>query len=106
MRIAYTNSIFILFIRQGGQNQTPNQMFFMGNPGDYAWGREGLDSVITQMLNQMENSGPPPLAKEKIKEIPIIEIAEEHVAQNLQCSVCWDNYELGETARKLPCTVS
>lgn len=81
-------------------------MFFMGNPGDYAWGREGLDSVITQMLNQMENSGPPPLSKEKIKDIPSIEITDEHVDQKLQCSVCWEVYERMEMARKLPCTVS
>lgn len=81
-------------------------MFFMGNPGDYAWGREGLDSVITQMLNQMENSGPPPLAKEKIQDIPRIEITDEQVSQKLQCSVCWDDFEKMETVRKLPCTVS
>lgn len=97
--------LFELVLFQG-PSQSPNQMFFMGNPGDYAWGREGLDSVITQMLNQMENSGPPPLAKEKIKDIPSIEITDEHVDQKLQCSVCWDNYEKMETARKLPCEVS
>lgn len=81
-------------------------MFFMGNPGDYAWGREGLDTVITQMLNQMENSGPPPLAKEKIKDIPRIEIDDSHVKEHLQCSVCWDNFIIHETVRKLPCVVS
>lgn len=51
-------------------------MFFMGNPGiyfnlplndsiltnnnilgDYAWGREGLDTIVTQLLNQMDNAG-------------------------------------------------
>lgn len=81
-------------------------MFFMGNPGDYAWGREGLDTVITQMLNQMENSGPPPLAKEKIQDIPRIEITDEQVGEKLQCSVCWENFEKMETVRKLPCTVN
>lgn len=80
-------------------------MFFMGNPGDYAWGREGLDSVITQMLNQMENSGPPPMAKDKIQDIQRIEISDEQVSQKLQCSVCWDDFERMETVRKLPCTV-
>lgn len=80
-------------------------MFFMGNPGDYAWGREGLDSVITQMLNQMENSGPPPMDKAKIQDIQRIEISDEQVSQKLQCSVCWDDFERMETVRKLPCTV-
>ncbi|CAD6991316.1 unnamed protein product [Ceratitis capitata] len=45
-------------------------MFFMGNPGDYAWGREGIDTIVTQLLNQMETSGPPPLPKEKLKRYP------------------------------------
>lgn len=80
-------------------------MFFMGNPGDYAWGREGLDSVITQMLNQMENSGPPPMAKDKIQDIQRVEISDEQVAMKLQCSVCWDDFERMESVRKLPCTV-
>lgn len=81
-------------------------MFFMGNPGDYAWGREGLDSVITQMLNQMENSGPPPMAKDKIQNIERIDINDEQVNSKLQCSVCWDDFERLESVRKLPCTVS
>lgn len=34
-----------------------SQMVFMGNPNDYAWGREGLDTIVTQLLNQMDNSG-------------------------------------------------
>lgn len=85
---------------------TGSPMFFMGNPGDYAWGREGLDTVITQMLNQMENSGPPPLSKEKIQDIPRVEIDETHVTEHLQCSVCWDDFVVQETVRKLPCLVS
>lgn len=80
-------------------------MLFMGNPGDYAWGHEGLDTVITQMLNQMENSGPPPLDKDKIDEIPKVEVDEEQINQKLQCSVCWEDFQLRETVRKLPCLV-
>lgn len=100
----------VLLLLQGGAgNNTAGDtapMFFMGNPGDYAWGREGLDSVITQMLNQMENSGPPPMAKDKIQNIERIEIGDEHVNSKLQCSVCWDDFERMESVRKLPCTVS
>lgn len=32
------------------------QLFF-SNPGDYAWGREGLDAIVTQLLNQMDTTG-------------------------------------------------
>lgn len=57
------------------------------------------------MLNQMENTGPPPLAKEKIQDIPRIEIDDEQVNQKMQCSVCWDDFQRMEFVRKLPCTV-
>lgn len=60
-----------------GANSGRAPMFFMGNPGkfswnskqvnannlfffvpaDYAWGREGLDTIVTQLLNQMDNAG-------------------------------------------------
>lgn len=66
----------------------------------------GIDTVITQMLNQMDNAGPPPLSKEKIDSVERTEVSEEQVAQNLQCSVCWENFEKMEPVRKLPCTVS
>lgn len=103
---------FMISITGGGiaggavGNGANGPMFFMGNPGDYAWGREGLDTVITQMLNQMENSGPPPLSKEKILDIAQVEIDDEQVGRKLQCSVCWDDFQKQETVRKLPCTVS
>lgn len=85
----------------GGVGGTP--MFFMGNPGDYAWGREGLDTIVTQLLNQMDNTGPPPLEKEKIAEIPKVTINAEQVEMKLQCSVCWEDFQIDEFVRKLTC---
>lgn len=81
-------------------------MFFMGNPADYAWGREGLDTIVTQLLNQMDNTGPPPLEKEKIDELPQVKIEQDQVAAKLQCSVCWEDFQLDEPVKKLPCGVS
>ncbi|XP_016961525.1 E3 ubiquitin-protein ligase Iruka [Drosophila biarmipes] len=85
----------------GGGN---SHMFFMGNPGDYAWGREGLDTIVTQMLNQMETSGPPPLSEQRINEIPNVQISAEEVDRKIQCSICWDDFKIDETVRKLPCS--
>ena len=92
---------------------------------DYAWGREGLDTIVTQLLNQMDNagllrlektwkqvitkrfsSGPPPLEQEKIDEIPKCEIVQEQVEAKLQCSVCWEDFQLKEVVRQLPCSVN
>lgn len=81
-----------------------SQFLFMGNLGDYAWGREGLDTIVTQLLNQIETSGPPPLAKDKIEEIPKVEITGEEVDRKLQCSVCWEDFKLNELVRKLACS--
>jgi E3 ubiquitin-protein ligase RNF115/126 len=50
----------LLSVANDGGNGTAGggtPLFFMGNPGDYAWGREGLDTIVTQLLNQMDNTG-------------------------------------------------
>ncbi|XP_036873994.1 E3 ubiquitin-protein ligase RNF126 isoform X8 [Manis javanica] len=73
------------------------------NPMDYAWGANGLDAIITQLLNQFENTGPPPADKEKIQALPTIPVTKEHVGSGLECPVCKDDYALGEHVRQLPC---
>lgn len=70
----------------------------MANPGDYAWGREGLDAIVTQLLNQMDTTGPPPLAKDKISQIPIATITKEQQGiyllsvpfMTLECLIAFD----------------
>ncbi|KAK7038916.1 hypothetical protein SK128_023905 [Halocaridina rubra] len=47
------------------------------NPGDYAWGRGGLDAIITQLMNQLDGTGPPPLTKDQISQIPIEAITKD-----------------------------
>ncbi|NWZ25714.1 RN126 ligase, partial [Asarcornis scutulata] len=73
------------------------------NPMDYAWGANGLDAIITQLLNQFENTGPPPADKEKIQALPTIQITQEHVDSGLECPVCKEDYTVGENVRQLPC---
>ncbi|XP_028375628.1 E3 ubiquitin-protein ligase RNF126 isoform X4 [Phyllostomus discolor] len=81
----------------------PGEGVLHSNPMDYAWGANGLDAIITQLLNQFENTGPPPADKEKIQALPTIPVTEEHVGSGLECPVCKDDYELGEHVRQLPC---
>ncbi|XP_056894237.1 E3 ubiquitin-protein ligase RNF126-like isoform X1 [Takifugu flavidus] len=73
------------------------------NPMDYAWGANGLDAIITQLLNQFENTGPPPADGDKIKSLPTVQVTEEHVASGLECPVCKEDYSVGENVRQLPC---
>lgn len=85
---------------------TLTPMFFVGNPGDYVWGHDGLDSVITLMLNQLEPTGPPPMSAQKIDEIPKCEIGQDELDKKMQCSVCLEDFQMQEQCRKLPCAVS
>uniref|UniRef100_H3BC29 RING-type E3 ubiquitin transferase n=2 Tax=Latimeria chalumnae TaxID=7897 RepID=H3BC29_LATCH len=73
------------------------------NPGDYAWGQSGLDAVVTQLLGQLENAGPPPADKEKISSLPTVHVCQEQIDGGLECPVCKEDYSLGEAVRQLPC---
>ncbi|CAB1314003.1 unnamed protein product [Coregonus sp. 'balchen'] len=72
------------------------------NPMDYAWGANGLDAIITQLLNQFENTGPPPADGDKIKSLPTILITQEHVGSGLECPVCKEDYSAGENHDTCP----
>eukprot|EP00795_Rhopilema_esculentum_P006346 gene6346-11780_t len=66
----------------GGGVMTFNRIFHQ-NMGDYVWGPNGLDNIISQLLNQLEGSGPPPADKENIDKLPKIQISQEDVARLL-----------------------
>ncbi|XP_071554769.1 E3 ubiquitin-protein ligase Iruka isoform X6 [Temnothorax nylanderi] len=86
-----------------GQDAQSTSVLFLGNPGDYVWGRDGLDAIVTQLLNQMDGTGPPPLSRNQIDEIPTTTITQSQVDIKLQCSVCWEDFKLSEPVRQLPC---
>ncbi|KAE8281956.1 E3 ubiquitin-protein ligase RNF115 [Larimichthys crocea] len=96
-----------LFASNGNPGATPaalsNMLQLYANPGDYAWGQGGLDAVITELLGQLENTGPPPAQKEMISTLPTVCIAQEQTDCRLECPVCREEYSLGESVRKLPC---
>ncbi|KAG8517662.1 E3 ubiquitin-protein ligase RNF115 [Galemys pyrenaicus] len=73
------------------------------NPGDYAWGQAGLDAIVTQLLGQLENTGPPPADKEKITSLPTVTVTQEQVDTGLECPVCKEDYTVEEEVRQLPC---
>ncbi|XP_061414353.1 E3 ubiquitin-protein ligase RNF115-like isoform X2 [Lethenteron reissneri] len=73
------------------------------SPADYVWGAGGLDAIITQLLGQLDNTGPPPADKEKISSLPRITIAQEHLNCSMECAVCKEDYSVGESVRQLPC---
>ncbi|XP_043665796.1 E3 ubiquitin-protein ligase RNF126 isoform X1 [Vespula pensylvanica] len=90
-------------VTQDGQPPVFNIRLFLGNPGDYVWGRDGLDAIVTQLLNQMDGTGPPPLPQKQIDAIPKTTVTQSQVDSKLQCSVCWEDFKLAEPVRQLPC---
>lgn len=56
-----------------------------GVPNDYAWGPQGLDDIISQMLANLEDSGPPPTDKEKMDALPVLVVTAEELKD---CKLC------------------
>ncbi|KAL8597216.1 hypothetical protein ACOMHN_051529 [Nucella lapillus] len=87
----------------GNPSVPMNVMHIHGHPGDYAWGPGAMDAIVTQLLNQLENYGPPPAEGDKIEALPTVTISQDQVECTLQCSVCMDQFICGETVKQLPC---
>jgi E3 ubiquitin-protein ligase RNF115/126 len=82
----------------------PMRMFQLhSDMRDYAWGAGGLDTIITQLLNQLENTGPPPATEQQLINLPVVKINEEEFEKKVECSICMEDFRLHEEARKLPC---
>ncbi|ONK78163.1 uncharacterized protein A4U43_C02F15170 [Asparagus officinalis] len=66
--------------------------------GDYFIG-PGLDSLLQHLAeNDPNRYGTPPAKKEAVDAMPMVKIEE-----NLNCSVCLDDFEIGSEAREMPC---
>ncbi|EDO32057.1 predicted protein, partial [Nematostella vectensis] len=74
-----------------------------GNPGDYVWGTNGLDSIITQLLNQLEGAGPPPAENDKIENLPKVKVTQSLIDSRTECAVCQEQLKLHEEVLMLPC---
>lgn len=83
------------------EDQPP--VMILGNPGDYIWGRDGWDAVVTQLLTQIDSVGPPPLPQTQIDELPTITVTQVEVDCKLQCCICWEDFKLDESVKQLPC---
>ncbi|CAL8247260.1 unnamed protein product [Lota lota] len=94
-----------LFVNSGVAGSPPISWTGMlhSNPGDYAWGQGGLDAVITQLLGQFENTGPPPAEKDKISSLPTVHVSQEQADCSMECPVCKEDFSVGEPVRQLPC---
>ncbi|CAM8895675.1 unnamed protein product [Rhodiola kirilowii] len=70
----------------------------LGSIGDYFFG-PSLDMLLQHLAeNDPNRYGTPPAKKEAIESMPIVKIQD-----NMQCSVCLDDFEIGAEAREMPC---
>jgi len=81
--------------------------FGSGQLGDYALSQQGLDNIISQLMEQASGQyGPKPAPDEMIKELPRFTINEKILAEEgvHDCSVCKDDFVVGDKVLRLPCS--
>jgi len=93
--------LILSFSTTGLPTQLTGQL--AGHPDDYVWGGRNFDAVITHLMGQMDAQGPPPLTEGQIGDIPCVQVSQEQVDNASQCSVCMDEFTLGESVKRLPC---
>ncbi|UZJ57393.1 hypothetical protein CBS101457_006713 [Exobasidium rhododendri] len=68
-----------------------------GRTGDYVWGQQGLDDVITQLMEQTRGStAPPPASEEAIAKLVRFSRKDKEKlkqARNRECSTCMDSFQ-------------
>ncbi|CAJ1847796.1 unnamed protein product [Sphenostylis stenocarpa] len=100
-RVILINPLNQTIIVQGSYESNRDQSdnhSHVGSLGDYFIG-PGLDILLQHLAeNDPNRYGTPPAKKEAIEALPTVTINE-----NLQCSVCLDDFEVGSEAKEMPC---
>ncbi|KAI1876979.1 hypothetical protein JX265_000249 [Neoarthrinium moseri] len=74
--------------------------------GDAVYSQEGLDRIISQLMEQNPSSNaPPPASEETIAKLPRKKLDEQMLGPELkgECTICIDEMKLGDEAVVLPC---
>ncbi|KAJ2551504.1 hypothetical protein EV175_003671, partial [Coemansia sp. RSA 1933] len=76
----------------------------IGNLGDYAWGQNSLDDIITNMMDQAPSANSqPPASDESISKLPRRTISDDEAKAKMDCGICMDEYNAAEEVVELPC---
>ncbi|KAI9355965.1 hypothetical protein DFJ73DRAFT_249534 [Zopfochytrium polystomum] len=80
----------------------------VGNPGDYVFGTQSLDRVISQLMEQYSSSNaPPPASEAAIAGLKRIMVKGSDLGDHPECAVCQDEFSNegdGEIAVRLECS--
>jgi E3 ubiquitin-protein ligase RNF115/126 len=77
-----------------------------GNMGDFVHSQEGLDRIVSQLMEQTATSNaPPPAPQAAIDSLPRKHVDEEMLGaeHTAECSICMDEVNIGEEVTVLPC---
>lgn len=97
-RVILINPINQTIIVQGSYDNDSQTRESIGSLGDYFMG-PGLDLLLQHLSeNDPNRYGTPPAQKEAVEALPTVKITE-----NLQCSVCLDDFEIGVEVKEMPC---
>ncbi|GAB5591462.1 hypothetical protein Unana1_06362 [Umbelopsis nana] len=98
------NIIQQILSRAEGNNTEPLDFPMAGNLDDYVFTQNGLDDVITQLLEQATSrNAPPPASEEAIASLKSRKTAIKDIDNNQDCSVCKEDFVISEDVLTLPC---
>jgi hypothetical protein len=92
---------------QSGPGNIMNPLFELlgmrGNPGDYATSQATFDDIISRLMEQTSDQAPPPTPADDIKALPREPVTVQDLETQKDCSICQDDFVLGDTVVILPC---
>jgi E3 ubiquitin-protein ligase RNF115/126 len=77
-----------------------------GQLGDFVYSQEGLDRIVSQLMEQTASSNAPgPAPPSDIENLPRKKVDEEMLGaeHKAECSICMDEVNIGEEVTVLPC---
>ncbi|KAK9701050.1 hypothetical protein K7432_011923 [Basidiobolus ranarum] len=89
----------------GAANLNPLWNIFQlpGNAGDYVFGQQALDNILSQLMEQAGRNAPPPAPEDIINNLPREKITRAQVEDGIDCAVCKEDFNEGEETTGLPC---
>jgi E3 ubiquitin-protein ligase RNF115/126 len=77
-----------------------------GQMGDFVYSQEGLDRIVSQLMEQTATSNAPgPASQADIDALPRKHVSEDMLGpeHRAECSICMDEVNIGEEVTELPC---
>ncbi|CAM8886554.1 unnamed protein product [Rhodiola kirilowii] len=97
-RVVLINPFNQTIVLQGSYDGQGQNHSSVGLLGDYAIG-QNLDLLLQHLIeNDPNRYGTPPAKKEAVGAMPTVKVKD-----NLQCSICLDDFEMGADAKEMPC---